>query len=116
MVYLLVFPFICAECWVQMARPLAVIAGHQRAVSYVRFLGASQLVTASTDNTLKLWDIQSASSSPALTKPLTTFSGTPNLQKALWNISLSLLFDRVVNRTNEDQADPLACVPALLGC
>lgn len=58
-----------------MTRPLAVIAGHNRAVSYVRFMGASQLATASTDNTLKLWDIQSASSAPLLTKPLTTFSG-----------------------------------------
>ena len=60
----------------QMSQPLAVIAGHNRAVSYVRFMGASQLATASTDNTLKLWDIHAASSGPALTKPLSTFTGS----------------------------------------
>ena len=67
----------------QISRPLAVVAGHNRAVSYVRFMGASQLATASTDNTLKLWDIHSASSSPLLTKPLTTFSGEPGPVEAL---------------------------------
>ena len=38
-------------------RPLAVLSGHKRAVSYVKWLGAHHLVTASTDNTLKLWDV-----------------------------------------------------------
>ena len=38
-------------------RPLVVLAGHKRAVSYVKWLGAHQLITASTDNTLKLWDV-----------------------------------------------------------
>jgi len=35
-------------------------AGHSKAVSYVRFLSGSQLVTASTDNSLKLWDLNNA--------------------------------------------------------
>ena len=35
------------------AAPLAVAAGPQRAVSYVRFLGGSHLVSASTDSTLR---------------------------------------------------------------
>jgi len=39
------------------ARPLAVLEGHQRAVSYVSFTGAGEVVTASVDSTLKLWDI-----------------------------------------------------------
>ena len=38
-------------------RPLVVLQGHKKAVSYVKWLGAHQLVTASTDNTLKLWDV-----------------------------------------------------------
>lgn len=39
------------------ARALYAIPGHAKAVSYVRFLTANQLVTASTDNTLKLWQL-----------------------------------------------------------
>jgi protein suppressor of PHYA-105 1 len=37
--------------------PLAVLAGHGKAVSYVKFVDATTLVSASTDNTLKLWDL-----------------------------------------------------------
>jgi protein suppressor of PHYA-105 1 len=39
------------------AQALACTTGHRRAVSYVRWLGGEQLVTASTDNTLKLWSV-----------------------------------------------------------
>ncbi|GIL90651.1 hypothetical protein Vretimale_15730 [Volvox reticuliferus] len=39
------------------ANPLYVLAGHTRAVSYVRFLSPTQLVSASTDNTLRLWQL-----------------------------------------------------------
>jgi WD40 repeat protein len=39
------------------AAPLAVAAGHQKAVSYVRFLTGQTLVTASTDNSLRLWQV-----------------------------------------------------------
>lgn len=38
-------------------------AAHQRAVSYVRHVSGRQLVTASTDSTLRLWDIGGFSSS-----------------------------------------------------
>ncbi len=37
--------------------PLAVIGGHSKAVSYVRWLDGTHLVSASTDNQLKLWDL-----------------------------------------------------------
>jgi WD40 repeat protein len=37
--------------------PLAVIGGHSKAVSYVRWMGGSGLVSASTDNALKVWDV-----------------------------------------------------------
>ena len=32
-------------------------AGHSKAVAYVRFMGAGQAVSASTDSTLRLWDL-----------------------------------------------------------
>jgi WD40 repeat protein len=39
------------------SQALACTTGHRKAVSYVRWLGGEQLVTASTDNTLKLWSV-----------------------------------------------------------
>lgn len=41
--------------------PLCILAGHDRAVSYVKFLDSETLVSASTDNTLKLWDLKKTS-------------------------------------------------------
>ena len=62
------------------ARPLVVLSGHKRAVSYVRWLGAHQLVTASTDNTLKLWDVTKGfeSRSSACDPCVRTFRGHVN--------------------------------------
>ena len=45
-----------------MAAPLSVLAGHGKTVSYVRFMGGDNLVSASTDKTLKLWDVKAAPS------------------------------------------------------
>lgn len=51
--------------------PLGVFRGHKKAVSYVKFLNPTELVSASTDSQLKLWDIS---------KPhcLRSFKGHPN--------------------------------------
>ncbi|KAL8503513.1 hypothetical protein ACS0TY_022304 [Phlomoides rotata] len=38
--------------------PWCILADHEKAVSYVKFLDAGTLVTASTDNTLKIWDLK----------------------------------------------------------
>uniref|UniRef100_A0A1J3ESL9 Protein SPA1-RELATED 2 n=1 Tax=Noccaea caerulescens TaxID=107243 RepID=A0A1J3ESL9_NOCCA len=38
--------------------PWCILAGHSKAVSYAKFLDNDTLVTASTDNTLKLWDLK----------------------------------------------------------
>lgn len=40
------------------APPLATLAGHRKAVSYVRWASAHELVSASTDSTLRLWCIK----------------------------------------------------------
>ncbi|KAG6548055.1 hypothetical protein Mapa_010489 [Marchantia paleacea] len=39
--------------------PLLKLSSHQKAVSYVRFLGKDKIVSASIDSTLKLWDVSS---------------------------------------------------------
>lgn len=41
--------------------PWCTLAGHGKAVSYVRFLDPETLVSASTDNALKLWDLKNTS-------------------------------------------------------
>jgi hypothetical protein len=41
-------------------RPLVQLSGHARAVSYVRWLGPSRLVTASTDASLAVWQLPAA--------------------------------------------------------
>ncbi|OMH81620.1 E3 ubiquitin-protein ligase COP1 [Zancudomyces culisetae] len=43
----------------QPKNPLYLLSGHKKAVSYVRFLSDNRVVSASTDNTLKLWDLAS---------------------------------------------------------
>ncbi|KAF3966801.1 hypothetical protein CMV_009132 [Castanea mollissima] len=42
--------------------PWCTLADHGKAVSYVKFLDSETLVSASTDNTLKLWDLNKTSS------------------------------------------------------
>ncbi|XP_072952976.1 E3 ubiquitin-protein ligase COP1-like [Typha angustifolia] len=38
--------------------PLHVFGGHKKAVSYVKFLSTNELASASTDSTLRLWDVK----------------------------------------------------------
>lgn len=38
--------------------PLHVFNGHTKAVSYVKFLSTNELVSASIDSTLQLWDVK----------------------------------------------------------
>lgn len=57
------------------AAPLAVLAGHGRPVSYVRFLGRGEAVTASVDGSLALWDWGSAG---GIVRPARSFRGHVN--------------------------------------
>lgn len=59
--------------------PLVTLTGHQKTVSYVKFVDSKTLVSASTDNTLKLWDL-SICSSRIIDNPLQSFSGHTNLK------------------------------------
>ena len=59
--------------------PCCTLAGHRKAVSYVKFIDSSTIVSASTDNTLKLWDLTKTNSSGASNNACTlTFIGHTN--------------------------------------
>lgn len=38
--------------------PLSAMSGHDKAVSYIKFLSPTEVVSASTDSSLKLWSVQ----------------------------------------------------------
>ena len=55
-----------------------MIGGHAKAVSYVRWMGGNALVSASTDNALKVWDVARGCAADARThawQPATTLTG-----------------------------------------
>ncbi|KAJ6675252.1 PROTEIN SPA1-RELATED 2 [Salix viminalis] len=61
--------------------PWCTLAGHGKAVSYVKFLDSQTLVSASTDNTLKLWDLNKASSTGLSSGACSlTFGGHTNIK------------------------------------
>ena len=71
-------------CWaVQMKVPLSVIGGHNKAVSYVRFMGGERLVSASTDNKLKLWDVDQATATGGKCDALMTYTGEETLRDSV---------------------------------
>lgn len=43
----------------QLSEPLTVLHGHRRPVSYAKFFGPGQLVSASTDGSIAAWDLSS---------------------------------------------------------
>ena len=45
--------------------PTRTYAGHRKAVSYVRFASSGELVSASTDSTLRLWSLDGGAREPA---------------------------------------------------
>jgi protein suppressor of PHYA-105 1 len=64
--------------------PWCTILGHGKAVSYVRFLDPETLISASTDNTLKIWDLNRTNSSGLSTDSCSlTLSGHTN-EKVLY--------------------------------
>ena len=46
------------------AAPLCSFPGHHKAVSYVRFCSAGELLSASTDSTLRLWPLPAGAGGP----------------------------------------------------
>ncbi|XP_019092566.1 PREDICTED: protein SPA1-RELATED 3 isoform X3 [Camelina sativa] len=79
--------------------PLCTMVGHSKTVSYVKFVDSSTLVSSSTDNTLKLWDL-SMSASGVNETPLHSFTGHTNLKNFV-GLSVSDGYIATGSETNE---------------
>eukprot|EP00742_Colponemidia_sp_Colp-10_P010944 GILJ01012084.1.p1 GENE.GILJ01012084.1~~GILJ01012084.1.p1 ORF type:complete len:785 (-),score=100.78 GILJ01012084.1:150-2504(-) len=60
--------------------PSVIFKGHRKAVSYLRFLNRNDFVSASTDSTLKLWSLQSATANPSMTLSSSSSSSSASVQ------------------------------------
>ncbi|XP_061337854.1 protein SPA1-RELATED 2-like [Gastrolobium bilobum] len=81
--------------------PWCVLAGHRKAVSYVKFLDSETLVSASTDNTLKIWDLNKTSPvGPSSSACSLTLSGHTN-EKNFVGLSVADGYIACGSETNE---------------
>lgn len=79
--------------------PLFTLTGHNKTVSYIKFIDSMNLVSASTDNTLKLWDL-SMCTSRVLDCPLQSFTGHLNVKNFV-GLSVSDGYIATGSETNE---------------
>ncbi|GMI65514.1 SPA1-related 3 [Hibiscus trionum] len=79
--------------------PLCTLVGHNKTVSYVKFVDANTLVSSSTDNTLKLWDL-SMCNSRVIDTPLQSFTGHMNVKNFV-GLSVSDGYIATGSETNE---------------
>ncbi|KAD6794534.1 hypothetical protein R6Q59_021490 [Mikania micrantha] len=82
-----------------LSTPLCTLVGHKRTVSYIKFIDSKTLVSSSTDNTLKLWDI-SDTTSQVLDCPIQSFSGHTNVKNFV-GLSVSDGYIATGSETNE---------------
>lgn len=75
------------------SQPLHVFSGHRKAVSYVKFLSDNEVASASTDSTLRLWDVKE-------NLPIRTFKGHTN-EKNFVGLSVNSEFIACGSETNE---------------
>ncbi|PIN04814.1 U5 snRNP-specific protein-like factor [Handroanthus impetiginosus] len=75
------------------SQPLHIFSGHRKAVSYVKFLSNNELASASTDNTLRLWDVQE-------NVPLRIFRGHTN-EKNFVGLTVNSEYMACGSETNE---------------
>ncbi|XP_071691857.1 E3 ubiquitin-protein ligase COP1-like [Rutidosis leptorrhynchoides] len=73
--------------------PIHIFSGHQKTVSYVKFLSNDELASASTDSTLRLWDVKR-------NLPVRTFRGHTN-EKNFVGLSVNNDFLACGSETNE---------------
>ncbi|XWS52070.1 hypothetical protein CRYUN_Cryun11dG0035600 [Craigia yunnanensis] len=79
--------------------PLCTLVGHNKTVSYIKFVDTSTLVSASTDNTLKLWDL-SMCTSWVIDTPIQSFTGHMNVKNFV-GLSVSDGYIASGSETNE---------------
>ncbi|KAJ7981746.1 SPA1-related 3 isoform 3 [Quillaja saponaria] len=79
--------------------PLCTLIGHSKTVSYVKFVDTMNLVSASTDNTLKLWDL-SMCASRVIDTPTQSFTGHMNVKNFV-GLSVSDGYIATGSETNE---------------
>ncbi|GJN15269.1 hypothetical protein PR202_gb02166 [Eleusine coracana subsp. coracana] len=88
--------------------PWCSISGHGKAVSYVRFLDPETLISASTDNTLKIWDLNRTNSSGLSADSCSlTLSGHTN-EKNFVGLSVHDGYITCGSETNENTKHPLS--------
>ncbi|XP_030929830.1 E3 ubiquitin-protein ligase COP1 [Quercus lobata] len=75
------------------SHPVHVFSGHRKAVSYVKFLSNNELASASTDSTLRLWDVKE-------NLPVRTFRGHTN-EKNFVGLTVNSEYIACGSETNE---------------
>ncbi|KAK4344175.1 hypothetical protein RND71_037269 [Anisodus tanguticus] len=75
------------------SQPIHIFSGHRKTVSYVKFLSNNELASASTDSTLRLWDVKE-------NLPVCTLRGHTN-EKNFVGLSLNNEFLSCGSETNE---------------
>ncbi|KAL0740629.1 hypothetical protein Bca4012_082142 [Brassica carinata] len=75
------------------SQPLHVFSGHKKAVSYLKFLSNNELASASTDSTLRLWDVKD-------NLPVRTFRGHTN-EKNFVGLTVNSEYLACGSETNE---------------
>ncbi|KAL1299514.1 hypothetical protein AAHE18_18G116100 [Arachis hypogaea] len=79
--------------------PLCTLIGHSKTVSYIKFVDNVTLASASTDNTLKLWDL-STCASRVIDSPVQSFTGHMNVKNFV-GLSVSDGYIATGSETNE---------------
>ena len=76
-------------------QPLNVFKGHRKAVSYVKFLSSEDIVSASTDSQLKLWNVNQSHCARSFTGDTTIMFSVSSRQ-----VCIFLLLAGHVNEKN----------------
>ncbi|GAB2284514.1 hypothetical protein Dimus_018968 [Dionaea muscipula] len=80
--------------------PLSTLVGHDKTISYIKFVDSTSLVSASTDNTLKLWDLSTSASEVSDNHPVQSFTGHANVKNFV-GLSVSDGYIATGSETNE---------------
>ncbi|CAI9090149.1 OLC1v1024854C1 [Oldenlandia corymbosa var. corymbosa] len=75
------------------SKPFHIFSGHRKTVSYVKFLSNNELASASTDSTLRLWDVKE-------NLPVRTYRGHTN-EKNFVGLTVNNEFIACGSETNE---------------